>query len=175
MRYQVGQKVPFIHVGFNYHKDPDRPNHPRVVGMYIPWRDQLTSLTILHMIVKEHHKVPWDQDDSEELKYDGFIFDDHNGTIWNNQYPRASYGQTTDTADWIVKYPIESLEQYEQLKKDGRKVFYAQDLGKYLDTVLQGIREMADTPGSELECKAFEAHYDEIVAQYESSTGMKVV
>tara|TARA_B100000073_G_C23726719_1_gene569516 strand:+ start:1753 stop:2391 length:639 start_codon:yes stop_codon:yes gene_type:complete len=54
----------------------------------------------------EHHKVPNEFDPKEEPTCDGFRFvcpqEKGNVTFWNNQYPTASYGQMSDTADRVV-------------------------------------------------------------------------
>ena len=58
-----------------------------------------TDIKFIKLTVKEHHKVPGDYD--EEVKYDGYILAADDGTIFTNQYPRASYGQVSDRGDRI--------------------------------------------------------------------------
>jgi len=58
-----------------------------------------TDIKFIKLTVKEHHKVPGDYDD--EVKYDGYILAADDGTIFTNQYPRASYGQVSDRGDRI--------------------------------------------------------------------------
>ena len=93
-RYSVGQEI----IGINF-----RYEGRKIAGVLIPYiyNDEKPSRIVFNKLtVTEHHKVPWDQDSSEnpEKKYDGYKLIDPSGRIWTNQYPRASYGQTSDGA-----------------------------------------------------------------------------
>ncbi|BCG50189.1 hypothetical protein [Ralstonia phage RP13] len=102
MRFNVGQKIPFVTIQF------ERANGVKEMtgfsGLYQPWDHKLINIHVVMLECKEHHKVPnyWDNSTPPKLDCDGFIFTDDEGTRWLNQYPRASYGQTTDTADRVV-------------------------------------------------------------------------
>lgn len=73
-----------------------------------PWlyKDTHNKPEFKRLLCLEHHKVPEEFDPKQEPKYDGFRFvcpqEIEGVTYWDNQYPTASYGQMSDTADRIV-------------------------------------------------------------------------
>jgi hypothetical protein len=98
MRFNLEQKL-FV-VAFDY---------PELVGKrkFLTYRQPMlyddifpTKCFFKELTVKEHHKVrsEW-QEETEEATCDGFILADKEGNRFHNQYPTASYGQVTDTAD----------------------------------------------------------------------------
>ena len=94
-RYIVGQEIEVI--GFNYGSGKEVWFAPRPFafnGAYYP-----LSIELFNLKVTEHHQVAWDQDPKGKKQYDGFILTAEDGSVWYNQYPRASYSQTSDTAD----------------------------------------------------------------------------
>lgn len=58
---------------------------------------------IIQLTVTEHHKVSSQWDTENNLDYDGFKLVDSRNLVWHNQFPKASYGQVTDTQDQIFK------------------------------------------------------------------------
>ncbi|AXG66698.1 hypothetical protein JA33_293 [Dickeya phage vB_DsoM_JA33] len=81
--------------------------------------DELRDIKFVVAQCKEHHKVPWDQDPKGEKKYDGFIFELPDGEKATNQYPHASYGQMSDTADGVISL---LSHYYEKFDKDFDKI-----------------------------------------------------
>lgn len=53
------------------------------------------------LTVIEHHKVPYSESTNDALVADGYILVDETGKRYTNQYPRASYGQISDSGDRI--------------------------------------------------------------------------
>lgn len=99
MRYEIGEVIYGIHFGFE-------GMLPKNCHMFLkptgPYFDKVKIVTIKKLVVIEHHKVRWMYDtDEQEARYDGYILKDEKGDRWVNQYPRASYGQLSDTADRI--------------------------------------------------------------------------
>lgn len=78
--------------------------------------DKIVDIKLVEGTPIEHHKVPseWDESRDKNNIYDGFIFDIE-GVKAFNQYPFASYGQTSTKADQIVS-SIES--HYERLNEN---------------------------------------------------------
>lgn len=60
-----------------------------------------SKINLIKLSVAEHHKVPneWDEKAKPVKDCDGYLLRDDNGLVYANQYPRASYGQTSDTAN----------------------------------------------------------------------------
>lgn len=79
-------------------------------------QDYPTDIKFIKLTVKEHHKVPGDYD--EEVKYDGYILAADDGTIFTNQYPRASYGQVSDRGDRIFRIDFRG-----KTEEDFKKMF----------------------------------------------------
>ena len=57
------------------------------------------DIKFIKLTVKEHHRVPSEW--ADDLDYDGYILTTDDGTIYTNQYPRASYGQLSDYGDRV--------------------------------------------------------------------------
>lgn len=97
MRYEIGQEL-FV-INFVFQSNIDR----QVSGIYhVPLlfdNEQPINVNILKLTVSEHHKVPNEWDTENKLDCDGFMLRADDGTVYANQYPRASYGQTSDTAN----------------------------------------------------------------------------
>ncbi|AXG67017.1 hypothetical protein HOU08_gp291 [Dickeya phage vB_DsoM_JA29] len=77
-------------------------------------KDKLKDIQFVVGTCKEHHKVPWDQDPKGEKKYDGFIFELSDGIKATNQYPSASYGQMSDTADGVISLLSHYYEKFDK-------------------------------------------------------------
>lgn len=96
MRYQVGQKLPVIHFSFR----GVEPFHNSFFRMpYLYDNTDVSKITITELEVTEHHKVAVDYDPDQKKDCDGYLLKAVDGTIYANQYPQASYGQTTDTGN----------------------------------------------------------------------------
>ena len=91
-RYSIGEEIYACVFVYNDRISTGQP--------YMYWSNETpTDIEFIKLTVKEHHKVPGDYDD--EVKYDGYILAADDGTIFTNQYPRASYGQLNDRGDRI--------------------------------------------------------------------------
>lgn len=143
-RYTVGEEVLFINVKFT-------TEGLRLSPLYLPWKDKLEKIDIIKLTCKEHHRIPGDWDD--EIQHDGFIFTgevDGVERTYNNQYPRASYGQLDDSNNWRIS----------DFTEDGDIVTYT-DAGRMLSNINNGVRELKK---SEPEyAKALQVHFDELV------------
>ena len=66
--------------------------------------------------------MPGDYD--EEVKYDGYILAADDGTIFTNQYPRASYGQVSDRGDRIfhIDFRGKTEEDFKKMFDNEAKV-----------------------------------------------------
>lgn len=95
MRYEIGQEIHAV----SFYDTACKVIH--LGGM--PRASLQSETSLAHKFVKltavEHHKVAWDQNPNGEKEKDGFILKDSEGKIYHNQYPLASYGQTTAEAD----------------------------------------------------------------------------
>lgn len=108
MRYEIGQKI----WGVFFH-NTDAIFYPH----YSPWmpfdffgevRKTMPRIEFVELTVTEHRKVRWEyEEETVEPKYDGFILVDAQGREWHNQYPRASYEQTSDTCDGLFSLYME--------------------------------------------------------------------
>lgn len=111
LRYTPGQDYPFVHCKFRRsHVVSAGAVHkgmPVQLSLYRPWdtHHHLMNLEVVKMKCIEHHKVPSEIDPLGEAKYDGFVFEasDNPKLRWHNQYPQASYGQTTTDADHYLQ------------------------------------------------------------------------
>jgi hypothetical protein len=118
LRYNVGQVVLFVLVDFEQ-------TVPRFGCSYYPWEDTLKGIELLKLTCQEHHRVSGSWDD--EKKYDGFIFTDGVNN-YNNQYPRASYGQLDTSNDYRVRH--------------NHKVYT--DVCVYLDALKDGVYDLRE-------------------------------
>ena len=91
-RYSIGEEIYACVFVYNDRISTSQPYMMRSI-------ETPTDIKFIKLTVKEHHKVPGDYDD--EVKYDGYILAADDGTIFTNQYPRASYGQLSDRSDRI--------------------------------------------------------------------------
>lgn len=132
-RYAVGEKVIVMAYILN-------GRAPWVNPMYRPWEDTLDEVLSEVLTVTEHHKVAWDQDPTGEKKYNGFILENRLHQAWTNQYPTASYGQTTTSADYYFdrKYPVGT--DYNQLSD--RQLITYEDVCQVIDRLVSGVKFM---------------------------------
>lgn len=95
-RYSIGETL--YGVAFTYEGKNFASISPPMI-----WDDQMPkAFHFIQLEVTEHHKVLWDYDEpTAEKKYDGYKLKSSTGLPFTNQFPRASYGQTTDTADRV--------------------------------------------------------------------------
>lgn len=171
MRYNVGQVNVFINVQFV-------PSSMRFGNLYLPWSDELKSIELIKLTCTEHHRVPGDW--SDEVQYDGFRFVDEKGAVWNNQYPRASYGQLDDSANWRVHPDFDGLKATlndDQVREVLSKYMSVTDVTMYLENILRGLGSLKseltdarkqDEPSARRDelpvfIEAVQKHYDEVI------------
>lgn len=163
LRYPVGSVQYFIYVNFTRGKN--RPLTP----LYLPWVDTLNNFQVKKLTCVEHHKVACCHDLNGEKDYDGFIFAEDNATHksgrWFNQYPTASYSQTSNDRDFCVHQDLseeeilaslddEIWQDYEEvsitlsrifrsihrLKNEEDRPFEAELLSEFADKIIQTLK-----------------------------------
>ena len=98
-RYTIGEVLTTIQFKTNNKKEGSH------FGIYTTGKphmlkvDENVQFEIIQLTVTEHHKVPSEWDTENKLDCDGFKLVDSKNLIWHNQYPRASYGQISDSSD----------------------------------------------------------------------------
>lgn len=111
-RFTVGNKYKFAVVRFTRSESLSIRSL-----MYHPGIDTLECIEVMEMECVSEHAVPgyW----SDRLEYVGYRFKDVEGNLWNNQYPRASYGQLDDSANWKITRDCEGMnvEQVHALRE----------------------------------------------------------
>jgi len=157
MRYNVGQKYIFINIQFTA---------PAMCfgSTYLPWMDKLDGIELIELTCAEHRQVPGEWDD--EIKYDGFRFRDTENRLWNNQWPRASYGQLDDSADRRAKPDFDTWKENrteDELRGIYRKYMSTTDVCTYLQNVERGIAKLAMDSAATVEHAALKAHFDEVI------------
>ncbi len=152
MRYEIGQKVLVCRVDFFNEENPFR-------RVYCPWlKDVLRGIEIEELEVMEHHKVAYSQDPKQELKYDGFVLVDKKGGKWFNQYPSASYSQTSTDRDYCFT--------------TGQQLSYFTDVTVRLASIAQGIRYFADD--IPIASDSLKKHLEDIVTLVEEKSTFRV-
>lgn len=97
-RFKLQQKVPVVN--FLIQAEP-----PVTTLMPTPWTLPILGVQIEILTITVWEKVPnyWATNyraTDVQRDCDGFHAVDATGQVWWNQYPRASYSQTSDVADW---------------------------------------------------------------------------
>lgn len=135
LRYEIGMEYVFARPVY---LDRDT-GKVRKSGLYDPTRHDLKDIEFVLARCEEHHRVHWDQDPSEEKKYDGFVFsrvDGPNaGARFCNQYPSASYGQTTTDQDWKIEPEFDSAREAEldAMHEADRDAWFAESYGQFTE------------------------------------------
>lgn len=160
MRYEIGETVYAIRINFE-------ASSFRFHSLYCPWLgDKLSGLEIKKLVVKEHHKVAWDQDENNEKKYDGYILEDETGKIWYNQYPTANFGQLDDSMN------------FKFVASDDTEFVYFDDVTIALKGVHGGYLNFNKISDAEVDGKTISSHllkhYEDMKKFTEDSSGLKV-
>lgn len=110
-RYSVGQQVVGVSAISAFPGRDGGAAYKRSLISIPPfWQLQENGIKVTDFIFKvftvtEHHRVPNEYDDKNELTCDGYVLRATDGKEtdrnWHNQYPRASYGQLSDTGNGI--------------------------------------------------------------------------
>ena len=129
MRFEIGQKI--YTIGLQYSDSDDILFTPYVLPLVLGNAPSV-SIILNELTVREHHKVPGEWDDNPV--HDGFILADEAGNHWNNQYPRAAYGQITTTSDYRFDRRAPELSSLADLRKElNGKPYEVESLSTYLE------------------------------------------
>ena len=107
--------------------------------------EQPAEFKFIKLAVKSHHKVAWDQDPDGEKKYDGYLLESPSGVVFENQYPRASYGQVSDAADRIFTRQFPNGQDYQVVFANEDKDPYEYSLiSEMFDPVFKAVTQQRD-------------------------------
>lgn len=189
MRYEIGQKIWTFFIqntdGFMY------PFFSRYNPLTANSLD-FPKVEFLQLTVTEHVRVPGDW--SDETENDGFKLAAPDGKTWYNQYPRASYGQISDTQDGAFELALDLYKNDEQIVlaylddvKEGRYEQGVQcplcvstyDLCRELTTLYRNVYKCETGKGmfssvskpDEKSAALLNKWYDFICAEFERQTG----
>ena len=144
-RFLVGEEV--VVAGFVYAND--------FIGRLNTFERPL-GCVVKTLVIKEHHRVPGNYEIDNKPKYDGFIAEDKaTKEVYFNQYPRAKYGQVTDTEDRVFISPEKFLKFREKLYT----------LSELLDDVVTHMK--SDTPYEITE--SLKAHFELFLKEFEKT------
>ena len=162
MRYQPQQEI-FV-VAFRYPTMDQRMltyRQPLIHDDNQPTRIYFNKLT-----VAEHHRVrsEWAAVDSEPT-CDGYLLSAEDGKVYSNQYPTASYGQTTDTADRRFFLHLEEKEGvYEKFLADNPDSPLEYNLlTDVIESIMKGIKDLGAIPTEAENYKRAKAKHDQLV------------
>lgn len=156
-RFEIGQQVAFIHVAYTQ-------DQQRFGNVYLPWCDTLKEVKVKFLTCSEHHQVPGDWDD--EIQYDGYIFTDptNGDQPWFNQYPRASYSQTSTDADYRVRKGYRDPKEIETWSLEGGDFDHYTEVSVYINDALAGIRDLKQQ-GSTQEAASLQTFCDSLITK----------
>ncbi|MCK9234691.1 MAG: hypothetical protein M0R77_00085 [Gammaproteobacteria bacterium] len=123
-RFNVGDKVAVISFSYD-NKDP--------VWWSAPYNNSLepySSMELIELTITEAHNVPWEHDPDGEKEYEGYGAIDDKGRRWYNQYPTASYGQTSTEDDHIF---------YHESEKD---LLAAKRVKQFVKDIYRGVNDL---------------------------------
>lgn len=179
MRFQLNEILPVIHLRFDTSGKLHCTFRP-----YYPWSGHtVTKIQFDHLTVTEHHRVcdSYAAENSEP-NCDGFVLKSGDN-VWHNQYPTASYGQTSDAADRMFIRRIDPdtcLTQW--LEENPNTAVTVRSLSDYLTEVKRGIYQRQQAQISEKttlldreHTKQLQDHLDAVVQSYEEEFGKKIV
>ena len=141
MRYNIGQSLFAVQFVFASHNECGQLLYTSPL-MYS--NEQPAHINFVQLEVTEHHKVrnEW-EDESVTPTYDGYKLKQDQGLVFHNQYPTASYGQTTDTGN--RRFDLAgTAEQFESFKGNKEKFVEAHLLTEVLSDIAKGIRDLGE-------------------------------
>lgn len=104
-RFNVGEKHLFL-INLFSNKNGDET---RYYGIFNESTITLLKTTIIELTCIERHVVPVEGSNDS---YDGYVFSNENGDLFHNQYPSASFGQTSDLGNKIAWSTDGEFNQY---------------------------------------------------------------
>lgn len=139
MRYEIGQTIFAVQFSFN-------TNGTNIKHFKMPFLindDVPDQINFIRMAVAEHHKVPGEWDDT--VKYDGFILKDKDNVKYANQYPRAAYGQISDSGDRRFKIHVEREDETFAKVINGEIVYEFHLLTDVLKDMRMGVYDLENS------------------------------
>lgn len=168
MRYEIDQVLPVV---FLERPAPthDKPGCHLLFTPYSSMYDpEQPEIRVQFLTVKEQHDVAWEFDPKGEKRHTGYILADAEGNAWRNQYPYASYGQTTDTADGLFDLALNSKEAVDEFlithPYGSAEGILATRYLDNLDRVLRGLAQNQVVAENQAALKSTQEHYDRVVA-----------
>lgn len=159
MRYNIGQTLFAAHFVFASHNDCGNLLYTKPLLFS---NEQPLQINFAKLEVTEHHKVRNSYDDESKVpEYDGYVLKDSNGVEFHNQYPTASYGQTTDTGN--RRFTLGSTaSEFESFKGDHSKFVEAHLFTEVLSDIAEGIARLSEVQLTDKNAPAARAKVEEL-------------
>lgn len=141
MRYNIGQSLFAVQFVFASHNECGQLLYTTPL---MHTNEQPVHINFVQLEVTEHHKVrnEW-EDESVTPTYDGYKLKQDQGLVFHNQYPTASYGQTTDTGN--RRFDLAgTAKKFESFKGNKEKFVEAHLLTEVLSDIAKGIRDLGE-------------------------------
>ena len=107
MRYQLNQEIWTI--GFRLiNKYTGKVETCPTFVKPFPYLYKIDEIYFRKLTITEHEKVS--DEFTTEKQYDGYKAKDTDGNVWHNQYPEASYSQTSNEQDFL--FSLSGLKEY---------------------------------------------------------------
>ena len=120
-RFEVGEYHGFI---FIYGRYQHSKNEIEQTIRSYTGNELVKKVELKIMKVVEKHFVNNEFDEKGvPPSSEGYIFCDEKGNLWKNQYPKASYGQISDSGDWEVTPLIKEGSSLSDWMKKGSPFF----------------------------------------------------
>lgn len=163
MRFQVNQALFAVHFGYPR-------NDPRTYGFFgLPMlfdNIEPEDINFAKLVVTEHHKVPDSYDEKKEQKYDGYLLKDETGKLFANQYPTASYGQTSDEAN--RRFAVHGDESFfKKIYEEPKAIFEYHLLSDVLERIQRGIKDLSETPKEHASYNLCKEKHDALIKLYD--------
>ena len=159
MCYQLNEDI-FV-IGY-YHECKDYPRNILtsffnvVHSEEIDWKFEIKKLT-----VKEHHKVEVKYYENQGKTADGYVLIDFENKIYHNQYPTASYGQTSDAGDRMFYVDTSNLNLKEVLQEN--KIIHYALLEEQYEFIKEKIQKLMSECGDFVRYSKMIQEIDEIL------------
>lgn len=135
LRYTPGNMYAFVRIKYQQKGQA----LVRKSGLYDPKNHDFVGFDLVLLRCERRERVHWEYDDTNEKKYDGFIFTqiggDDSGRVFHNQYPVAHFGQLDDSANYRAKpaRTAERIAQLEEIEQSDKNAYLQEILGFYED------------------------------------------
>lgn len=159
-------------------------------GWFDPKHFEFIAVETVLLRCETHEVVAWEFDPKDEKKHDGFIFREvgeaGDGRTFNNQYPVASFGQTSDLANYQVRLAnlADNLKGVDARDGGaGAEAFSAitssyqdafQILGNLAQATLKGSLSHLDAHWTADEAEQFNNVFDVLKTEVETTIGRSI-